>query len=491
MRAVKYLTIISMVLGGCVVGPEYTGPPDLGRAAPPSSFVRQVPGVHDSAPPLANWWTSLNDRTLDSLVRRALTASPSMDAAHSRIRQARASVRQERAARWPTVAGQTVGVFADLPGVGLRSVAGSAAASALATDEDITLRFYNFGLNANWEIDLAGGHARKVEASEALASAAAFGAADALLQLTAEMAQAYANLRERQQRTTVLRRSLEIQRQVLELTEQRFRHGTVPSFSVAPAARAVEETSAQLAASEAEHEMYLNVLAVLTGAAPGALDELLSPTGDIPIPPESVAVGDPADLLRRRPDIRAAERTLAAATARIGVAEAGRFPKIRFIGVLGIGGTSISDLVELGNVSRIALPQLQWNLVDFGRTSSTVGQAHAAQQEAEANYRLAILTALQDAESSLSRFRQQKRTVAALAEIKRSADHTAGLTKQRYEAGVASRIDYLEAERQLLTASANLHAALAALTGSYIAVQKSLGLGWIAPASESHHSPRD
>lgn len=484
MRAVKSVTIVLVVLGGCAVGPEYAGPPDLGRAAPPSSFVRQAQGEHDSAPPLADWWSSLNDRTLDSLVQRALTANPSMDAAYSRIRQARASVRQQRASRWPTVAGQAVAVFADLPGVDLRSVAGSALPPAPPTDEDTTLRFYNLGLNANWEIDLAGGHARKVEAAGALASAAAFGAADARVQLTAELAQAYVNLRERQQRTSVLRTSRGIQRQVLELTEQRFLRGTVPAFSVALAKRAAEENSAALAASEAEYETYLNVLAVLAGAAPGALDELLNPGGDIPLPPERVAVGDPAALLRRRPDIRVAERTLAAATARIGVAQAARFPTIRFMGILGIGGTSIDDLADLGNISRIALPQLQWNLLDFGRTSAAVGQAQAAQQEAEANYRHIVLAALQDAESSLSRFRQQKQTVAALAEIKRSADHTAGLTKQRYEAGVVSRIDYLEAERQRLATEANLQAALAALTGSYIAVQKSLGLGWAAPESE-------
>jgi outer membrane protein TolC len=245
----------------------------------------------------------------------------------------------------------------------------------------------------------------------------------------------------------------------------------------------VQATSSDLAAAEAEIEIYLNALAALAGEAPGSLDPLLAPVRDIPLPPDSVAIGDPASLLRRRPDIRAAERNLAAATARIGVAEAARFPKISFMGILGIGGTTIGDLVDLGNISKIAVPQLQWGLLDFGRTSAAIAQTRAGRDEAEAQYRQVVLGALQDAETSLSRFAQQRRTVAALAEISRSAEQSAVLMRQRYQRGVISRVDSLEAERQRLLAEANLRSALAALTASYVAVQKSLGLGWSGESS--------
>ena len=196
-------------------------------------------------------------------------------------------------------------------------------------------------------------------------------------------------------------------------------------------------------------------------------------------------VGDPASLIARRPDIRAAERNIAAATARIGVVEAARFPKISFMGILGIGGTSPSAMFDLGNLSAIAVPQLQWGLLDFGRTAAGIDQAEAAEIEAEAQYREIVLGALQDAENSLSRFGQQRRTVAALAQIEQSATRASELNRQRYEAGVISLAQLNAAERERLMAEANLQQAMAALTASYIAVQKSLGLGWENLVEES------
>jgi outer membrane protein, multidrug efflux system len=481
MAKFKGLLFVTLLLSGCVVGPDYSGPPKLGRAAPQSSFVRQSPNVAVNEPALAEWWTSLQDPVLDELERRALASNPTLQAAQARIRQAREAVRQERANRFPTVGAQGTSVFADLPGIDLQSGTGSGSPTPMPPpdqDEGTALQFFNLGLNANWEIDLAGGQVRKIEAANALAAAAAYNAADAQVQLTAELAQAYTNLRDRQQRATALRSGLGLQQQQLELAAQRFRQGTVPAFTVGQANRAVQTTTSDLAAAEAQIETYLNALAVLAGEAPGSLDRLLAPARDIPLPPASVAIGDPASLIRRRPDIRAAERNIAAATARIGVAESARFPKISFMGILGIGGRSVGDLVDLANISKIAVPQIQWGLLDFGRTSAAIAQTRAGRDEAEAQYRQVVLGALQDAETSLSRFAQQRRTVAALAEIKRSADQSAVLMRQRYNSGVISRGDYLEAERQRLLAEANLSSAIASLTGAYIAIQKALGLGW-------------
>ncbi|TFI57127.1 efflux transporter outer membrane subunit [Sphingomonas parva] len=490
MSKFRYFVLAPLLLGGCVVGPDYSGPPELGRSSPESTFVRRAPGATSTEPAIAAWWTTLQDPVLDELERRALASNPSLEAAQARVRQARASVRQERANRLPAAGAQATSVFADLPGIDLQSNQGSGTPTPsppASTEEDAgtSLQFYNLGLNANWEIDLAGGQVRRVEAANALAAAAAYNAADAQVQLTAELAQAYVNVRDRQQRATALRQGLELQRRQLELSEQRFRRGTVPAFTVGQANRALQATTSDLAAVEAEIEIYLNALAVLAGEAPGSLDPLLAPPRDIPLPPESVAIGDPSSLLRRRPDIRAAERNLAAATARIGVAQAARFPKISFMGILGIGGTSIGDLVDLGNISKIAVPQLQWGLLDFGRTSAAIAQTRAGRDEAEAQYRQVVLSALQDAETSLSRFAQQRRTVAALAEISRSAEQSAALMRQRYQRGVISLGDSLEAERQRLLAEANLRSATAALTASYVAIQKSLGLGW----SEAREPP--
>lgn len=483
MTKSRVLFIVPLLLGGCVVGPNYSGPPELGRASPRSTFVRATPAATSDEPAAAEWWTSLQDPLLDELERRALDANPTVEAAQARLRQARASVRQERANRFPTAGTQGTAVFADLPGLDLQSNQGSRTSTPTATpsadeDADTSLQFYNLGLNANWEIDLAGGQMRKIEAANALVAAAVFNAADAQVQLAAEVAQTYTNLRDRQQRAAALRGGLSLQQQQLEFAKQRFQQGTVPAFSVGQANRAVQASTSDLAAVEADIETYLNALAMLAGETPGALDLLLASPRDVPLPPQTVVIGDPASLLRRRPDIRAAERNLAAATAGIGMAEAARFPKISFMGILGIGGTSIDDLADLGNISKIAVPQLQWGLLDFGRTSAAISRSRAGRDEAEAQYRQVVLSALQDAETSLARFAQQRRTVVAFSAIKQSAEQSAALMRQRYECGVISRGDLLEAERQRLLAGTNLRSAVASLTGAYIAIQKSLGLGW-------------
>ncbi|MFZ5683373.1 MAG: efflux transporter outer membrane subunit [Pseudomonadota bacterium] len=487
MSRFRHFILAPLLLGGCVVGPDYSGPPELGRATPGPTFVRQTAGVSSQEPTVAAWWTALQDPVLDELERRALASNPSIEAAQARIRQARASVRQERAALFPTAGAQATAVIADLPGLDLQSGRANGAPSPAPGPSseqggDTSLEFYNFGLNANWEIDLAGGQVRRIEAANALAAAAAYNAADAQVQLTSQVADAYTNLRDRQQRAAALGRALDLQRQQLELAQQRFRQGTAPALAVGQTNRAVQATTNDLAVAEAEFTIYLNALAVLAGEAPGSLDALLAEPRDVPLPPQSVAIGDPASLLRRRPDIRAAERNLAAATARIGGAEAARFPRISFTGILGIGGTSLADLVAGGDISKVAVPQLQWGVLDFGRTSAAVAQARAGRDEAEAQYRQVVLSALRDAETALARFAQQRRTVAALAEIKRSADESAVLMRQRHEHGVVSLGDSLEAERQRVLAEANLRSAVAALTGSYVAIQKSLGLGWTYPA---------
>ncbi|MFC3101225.1 efflux transporter outer membrane subunit [Altererythrobacter lauratis] len=475
------MALAAILLASCTVGPDYAGPPDLaGTSAPQPEFVRRSEGVSLEQPTLASWWTALGDPVLTRLEQLALADNPGLEAARARVEQARASVRQERANRYPTAGAQATSIQANLPGLDLGS--GPSQPGQPQQDEDETsLSFYNLGLNANWEIDLAGGQRRKIEAANALAAAAVENAADAQVQLTAEVAQTYANLRERQLRVTALEGQRALQERTLQLAAQRYERGTIPLFALGQANNELQAILADLAAAEADAAVYLDALAVLTGQAPGALDAYLAAPAAIPLPPESVAVGDPASLIRRRPDIRAAERNLAAATARIGVAEAARFPKISFMGILGIGGTSPDDILDLGNISAIAIPQLQWGLLDFGRTAAGIDQAEAARDEAEAQYEEIVLRALQDAEASLARFAQQRRTVAALAQIAQSATRAAELDRQRYEAGVISLGDLNASERQKLAAEARLNAALAALSGSYIAIQKSLGLGWGNP----------
>lgn len=469
-------------LSACTVGPDYAGPPDLASArVPDAAFARQQADTSSAMPLLANWWVALDDPVLTELEQMAIIGNPGLEAAQARIAQARASVEQERANRWPTAGAQATSIQAEVPGLDLQTNNSPPQGGPPVDEENSSLSIYNLGLSANWEIDLAGGQQRKIEAANALAAGSVATAADAQVQLTAEVARAYIALRERQLRIASLRQQVTLQEETLQLTIQRHQQGAIAAFPIGQANSILQSLNADLAATEADAETYLNALAVLVGLAPGNLDDFLAGPVPLPLPPEQVIIGDPASLIARRPDIRAAERNLAAATARIGVVEAARFPKISFMGILGIGGTSPSDVFDLADLSAIAVPQLQWGFLDFGRTAAGIDQAEAAQTEAEARYREIVLGALQDAENSLSRFAQQRRTVAALALVEQSATHSAELNRQRHEAGVISRAHLNAAERERLMAEANLQQAIAALTASYIAIQKSLGLGWEGP----------
>ena len=217
---------------------------------------------------------------------------------------------------------------------------------------------------------------------------------------------------------------------------------------------------------------------------PGSTAEELTTPRNIPLPPEQFTVGDPASLLARRPDIRAAERNLAAATARIGVAKAASFPKLSFMGILGLGGSSPDDIFDVGEFSALAIPRLEWNFLDFGRVDASFDQAGAVRDEAVANYRQTVLSALQDAERTLARFGQQRVALAARAQIKLQADSAANLNRQRFAAGAISLADLNRALRDQQQASADLVRAKGALTLAWIALQKSLGLGWQEPAQD-------
>lgn len=464
-------------LTACTVGPNYQGPAQAGAVAPPQGFVRMTDQSSAQAPAAAQWWLTMGDPTLNWLEEQALAANPDVAIAQARVRQARASLRSERASAAPNASADALALHANVPGVDLGS--GSADNGGGTSQSDTTsLTFYNLGFDASWEIDLWGGKRRGVEAARAQLDAAEANVADAQVSLTAEIAQAYVNLRDRQQRLLLAEQDAQRQRESLALTRQRRAAGTASDLDVEQQNNVLEQTAAARLPLTAERDAYLNALAVLTGQAPGALDTALKAPAAVPLPPASVAVGDPATMIRRRPDVRAAERQYAAATARIGVAQAARFPSISFMGLIGIGGTHIGDVVDPDNLAAIALPRLSWNFLDFGRTAAQVERSKGAQDEAAAQYRRAVLSALQDSEDALSRYGARRKTVASAQRTLESADRTVALMRQRFAAGTATRIQLLDAERQRLSAAQTLSQATATMTADYVALQKALGLGW-------------
>lgn len=464
--------LLAFAVAGCTtVGHDYQGPPTTPQQA---AFAR---GGDDAAGPvLAHWWTALGDATLDSLVDRALAANPNLAIARARVRQARASLSSEQANRLPAGTATATAAHARLPPLPGGSGSGLAIPSSL--------NLYNVGFDASWEIDLFGGQRRATEAAGAAYEAAGARLADAQLSLVADVAQAYINLRATQAQMALSTAAIARQQGMLDLTAQRVDGGTASQLDLVRLQNQLESTRADAEPLVAQLDSYRDALAVLLGQAPGMLDsELGRPAADaaaVPLPPAQVAVGDPTAMLRRRPDIRAAERTLAARNAQIGQAEAARFPSLKLFGLIGIGGTSPRDLTHLGDFSAIAAPQLSWNVLDFGRVNASIEQAKGVHDEAEAQYQATVLGALRDAEDALSRFRQRRTTVATIARLKAGADRAATLTAARQKAGTASMIDVLDTERQQFSAEQNLAQAQAALTNDFVALQKALGLGFDA-----------
>jgi NodT family efflux transporter outer membrane factor (OMF) lipoprotein len=457
-------------LAGCTVGPNYQGPASAGAVAAPERFARGQPDLTVQAPAAAQWWSALGDPVLDTLETQALAASPNVAIAQARLRQARASLRSEKASALPNGNAQSVYLHAKVPGVNLGQSDGDTQDNGSGSE--------TLGFDASWEVDLWGGKRRGTEAARAQLDAAQANLADAQVSLTAEVAQAYVNLRDRQQRLALAQDATARQRDLLTLVTQARAQGTASELDLEKQRDQLEQAQAAMLPLLAERDAYLNALAVLVGQAPGALDPVLAGQAPVPLPPADVAVGDPAALVKRRPDVRAAERQYAAATAKIGVAEAARFPSLSFMGLIGSGGSNPGDVFDTDNLAAIAVPRLSWNFLDFGRNAAQVEQARGVQDEAAAQYRAAVLKALQDCEDALARYGAQRQAVQSAGRSLASAEHTQALMRQRFEAGASARNELLTAEAQRIASAQTLTQANAAMTADFVALQKALGLGW-------------
>jgi NodT family efflux transporter outer membrane factor (OMF) lipoprotein len=485
MKLVTSLLAVAL-LAGCTVGPTYKEPPAVASdAATRGSFVRATDPAISPAPGLARWWESLNDPTLTALVDDALAHSPNIDLAEGRIREAQAQLGTQRAGQLPSVSASASYLHAQLPGVGIGSAGSSTSDAASASSSSSSsgsssssFDYYNLGGTASWEPDLFGGTRRGVEQARANVGRRFADLADAQVSLSAQIAQAYVNLRDVQERARLNAQSTTIQERALALTRQRFAAGTASALDVERLQTQLNNTDAQNVPLGAQIDQYRNQLALLTGRSPGTLDATLATVVAVPMPPQVVPIGDPAALIAHRPDIRSAERALAAGTAGIGVQDAKRFPSIRFMGIFGLGGTEPRDVFKTANLSTLLAPQLSWSFLDFGRNRAAVRQAEAQRDQADAQYRQAVLEALEDAETSLSRFANTRQQLAQLAAAEASATRSARLNDQRVAAGTSTVIDQLDIERQRLSASIGVAQARAQLTLGYIAVQKALGLGW-------------
>jgi NodT family efflux transporter outer membrane factor (OMF) lipoprotein len=454
------------MLAGCTVGPDYKGPPKSPTSE--GKFIRSTPAVTAEEPP-ARWWTQLQDPILSDLIDRAIKSSPSVEVAEARIRAARASLAASFAKELPTTG--TYGSY--LRAHNLTSALGAASENG-SSDSNI----FTTGFDASWEIDLFGAHRRAVQGAAAALQGTEAGRRDALVSLTSEVAQAYVQLRDAQQRLALTERNVEIDTQLLTLMERRRAAGTASDLDVVRVRNQLESTQATRGPVQSEVIEQRDRLAMLIGSPPGSLDGELQAVSGVPLPPEHVPIGDPTGMVRRRPDIVVAERKLAEQTAVIGEDIAALFPKLTLLGDVGFTSPQLGSLFKGGSFTYIAAPILQWAPFDFGRNRSKINQAKAARDEAEADYRRTVLAALEDAESALNRYGRQRNSVADYAKVRASAERAYDLTEIRLHAGTASTTDLLDADSKRIQAQLNYEQAVAQLSQDFVAMQKSLGLGW-------------
>ncbi|HEY4317302.1 MAG TPA: efflux transporter outer membrane subunit [Herbaspirillum sp.] len=487
IRVLALAFMCALALGGCVVGPDYRGAPDAAQIAPNAAAAAHfnrapVQGV-STAPGVADWWHGLNDPQLNALIETALQDAPDIQIAQARLRQARAGLKLSRQNALPTVSARALALRMRRPDTSaLLGASGSAqdgeGGQASRSGGRGPLQLYDIGFDATWEVDLFGGTRRAVEAASADAEASQANLDDAHVSLAAEVAQNYIDLRDLQLRLALLRQSAGLEQKMLALSEQRRARGAASDADIEQLRAQLETTQATLIPLDARIGEALDALAVLTGREPGALDHALRDGAALPSLPATVAVGNPADVIRQRPDIRAAERRLASQSAQIGEKTAAGFPKLTLIGDIGYSAADPGHLLRKDNFSWAGLPYLSWNFLDFGRNRASIRQAKAGYEEAEAQYRGTVLNALKDAETALSRYGHQRANLESLVKVQAMAARSLVYGQQRYRAGASSLIDRYGIERTALDARRNAVAGQAELIKDFISLQKSLGLGW-------------
>lgn len=490
LRIFVYLAAAALLAGGCkTVGPDYAPPEiDTPAAYTPRPGVAQAPEIA-----LQTWWRSFNDATLDSLIERARQNNLDLAQAQARVRQARAQLGIAMAGFRPAVGAAAVQTTSEQSLTGVEAARSNAGglAGLLMPESDRDMELYQAGFDATWEIDLFGRVQRQAEAAEREAEAAEAGLYDVLVSLTAETAANYVALRDAQRQAELVTRLAENQRAAVELARLRHESGLAPGIEATNAEAALSQIEADLPRLFHTQEAIIQGLALLTASDPAALREELAPDSSdvsdvsdasdlsgIPDVPDALAVDIPADLLRRRPDLRRAERRLAAAVARIGVAEADLYPRLTLKGALGWSTTDLGHLVL--DASRFASIGSSFTLPVYtgGAVEKNIEAARARADEALAAYQQAVRRAVQDVETALSAWSREHERCAALEEKRVAARTNLDRADLSLELGLVSRTERLAAEQTALRAEADLDSARAALARDVVAVYKALGGGW-------------
>nr|NUR36518.1 efflux transporter outer membrane subunit [Sphingomonas sp.] len=464
------------LLVGCATAPAYVRP----QVSSPATFMGgpavEAQATQASKVDLVNWWRSFNDPLLASLVERALNQNLDLQQASARVVQARAALRHANADLLPSgqVSGQASENYQST-----ESPQGRIASALPGFQREA--QSYELDLGASWELDLFGGKDAARDAARADWQASAAAAAAARLTVAAQTADTYIAIRSLQARLEVARDQLKTQQQLVDLIALQYHKGVASEMQLRQSEGALSQVKAALPELEQNLDIAMNALDVLLGRQPGATRTELAAAAPIPLPPAVSSAGGPPALLRRRPDIIAAERTLAASNARIGVAISEYYPKFTLGGLLGTATMGLGGLFSGGATQASGFLGLRWRLFDFGRIDAEVAAARGKNTEALAAYRLTVLKASEDVENAFSTLVKQQARAQILAEGDASLTKARASSFAAYKGGVSSLLDVLDADRRLLENRDAEVQAKAAAARAAVASFRALGGGWDAP----------
>ena len=462
-----------LVSASCTVGPDYR-PPSV--AVAPAWLEAWNTGIDSRSVDLSRWWTEFNDPKLDSLVDRAVQANLDLAVAQARIREARGQLGAAGAEFWPTL--DAAASYSSI-----RTSENAFAAGQLAPQGGGSLEqnIYRTGFDSSWEVDIFGGVRRRVEAAQATVDAAVEDRRGVLVTLLGEVAKNYIDVRALQRRLAIAQANLKAQRDLLALTKVRFDAGLASDLDVAQAEGQAQTTEAQIPTLESALTTTVYRLDVLLGAPPGLLRSELAEPAMIPALPPRAQVGLPVELLRRRPDIRNAERQLAAATAQVGAATADLYPKFSLTGAFGLQSISASDwLVGRSRFWSIG-PTITWPVFDAGKIRANIEIRNAQQEQALRLYEKSVLTGIADVESALVNYSKEQTRYRSLLAAVSANQRAMRIAEDLYTQGLVAFLNVLDAQRSVFASENDLAQSEASLAANLVALYKALGGGWEIP----------
>lgn len=452
-----------------MVGPNYHPP----QVSVPSSYNAPLSGAtNEPAQDLSRWWRLFNDPQLDALVEQARLANNDVRLAQARVREARAQAGVTRSALFPSV--NANGNYARQ----LLSQNTAEGYVVRAARQPFEENFFDAELDMNWELDIFGGNRRALQAANADLAATEESSRGVLLTVIGDVGLNYLDLRGLQKQLAVARDNLRLQEQTLDLTRDQFRSGLASELDTSRAQAQAANTRSLIPLLEEDIQRSIHRLSVLLGKAPAELETQLASTAAIPPAVPGIPVGLPSDLLRRRPDVRQAEREAAAATARVGVATADLFPRFFLTGAAGLQSLNASDFFDAGSRFWSLGPSVSWPIFTAGRIRQNIRVQNAREEQALIRYEQTVLLSLEEVENALVAVGKEQEHYRALVESEAANRRAVELANERYRSGLVDFLNVLETQRTLLAAQDDLARSERTMDQNLVRLYKALGGGW-------------